>query len=106
VGEIGGAERLWVEDRMTELLRSDDHPTLFVSGCVRNQGKFVDRFDAIVLLSAPAEVILDRIADRTTNDYGKTPTERDLILHDRRCSERVVRTSWMPADRSPTSSPT
>ena len=47
-----------------------------------NQGKFYDRFDAIVLLSAPANVILERIGKRTTNDYGKTPEERDLILAD------------------------
>lgn len=53
---------------------------LYVQGCVSNQGKFYDRFDAVVLLSAPAEVILERIENRTTNDYGKTPEERDLIL--------------------------
>jgi hypothetical protein len=47
---------------------------------VANQGKFYDRFDAVVLLSAPAEVILDRVENRTTNDYGKGPGERDLIL--------------------------
>jgi thymidylate kinase len=38
------------------------------------------RFDAVVLLSAPAEVSLRRIENRTTNDYGKTVDERDLIL--------------------------
>jgi hypothetical protein len=48
---------------------------------VRNQGKFNDRFDAVVLLSARPEVILDRVARRTTNDYGKAAAERELILH-------------------------
>lgn len=33
-----------------------------------------------MLLSAPAEVILERIDARTTNDYGKTSRERELIL--------------------------
>jgi hypothetical protein len=37
-------------------------------------------FDAIVLLTAPAEVLLGRVESRTTNDYGKTAAERDLIL--------------------------
>jgi hypothetical protein len=73
-------EWLWREDRIAELLASEDERTLYVSGCVSNQGKFYDRFDAIVLLSAPAEVILDRVEDRTTNDYGKAPEERDLVL--------------------------
>ena len=44
-----------------------------------NQGKFYDRFDAVVLLSAPLDVILERVANRTTNDYGKAPGELDLI---------------------------
>src|SRR5436305_3629534 len=73
-------EWLWREDRMAELLAEDGEPTLFVSGCMSNQGKFYDRFDAIVLLSAPAEVTLERVDRRTTNDYGKTARERDLIL--------------------------
>jgi hypothetical protein len=38
------------------------------------------RFDAIVLLSAPAEVLLSRIANRRTNRYGKLPAEQELIL--------------------------
>ena len=33
-----------------------------------------------MLLSAPVEVLLDRIAGRTTNDYGKSGEERALIL--------------------------
>jgi dephospho-CoA kinase len=73
-------EWLWREDRIAQLLRSEDGHTLYVSGCMSNQGKFYDRFDAIVLLSAPVEVIVDRIENRTTNDYGKSPGERELIL--------------------------
>jgi adenylate kinase family enzyme len=73
-------EWLWREDRIAELLASEDGRTLYVQGCVSNQGKFYDRFDAVVLLSAPADVILDRVANRTTNDYGKGPGERELIL--------------------------
>ena len=73
-------EWLWREDRIAQLLTSEDEHTLYVSGCMSNQGKFYDQFDAIVLLSAPVEVILDRIENRTTNDYGKGPGERNRIL--------------------------
>jgi dephospho-CoA kinase len=73
-------EWLWREDRIAQLLTPDDGPLLYVSGCVANQGKFYDRFDAVVLLSAPAEVILDRIEVRTRNDYGKSREERELVL--------------------------
>ena len=70
------------EERITELLKSDDGRSLFVEGCVRNQSKFYERFDAVVLLSAPSDVILDRVARRTTNNYGKTPSERAMIVAD------------------------
>ena len=73
----GRGERLWREDRIAELLATEDEPTLYVSGCVPNQGRFYDRFDAVVLLSAPADVLLERIERRTTNDYGKSKTELD-----------------------------
>jgi thymidylate kinase len=53
--------------------------------------KFYDRFDAVVLLSAPAEVMLERIARRTTNPYGKTSAERELILHDLSTVEPLLR---------------
>jgi adenylate kinase family enzyme len=73
-------EWLWREDRIGELLAMELGGTLYVSGCMSNQGRFYDRFDAVVLLSAPSEVMLERVANRTTNDYGKGPGERDLIL--------------------------
>jgi len=71
---------VWREDRIAELLAVEREVPLFVSGTVPNQGRFYRDFDAIVLLSAPADVLLGRIEGRTTNDYGKTAEERDLIL--------------------------
>ena len=71
---------VWREDLIAELLARDDGPTLYVSGTVSNQGRFYPRFDAVVLLSAPADVLLQRLDTRTTNDYGKTREQRELIL--------------------------
>jgi shikimate kinase len=65
---------------MTDLLARADGPSLYVSGTVSNQGRFYDSFDAVVLLSAPAEVLLSRTESRTTNSYGKTSEDRELIL--------------------------
>jgi hypothetical protein len=47
---------------------------------VSNQGRFYPRFQAVVLLSAPTDVLLRRIERRSTNDYGKSIGERDQIL--------------------------
>ena len=44
--------------------------------------RFYDRFDAVVVLSAPVDVMLERIGNRRTNDYGKDPAERELVLAD------------------------
>jgi shikimate kinase len=71
---------VWREDRLRELLTREVGPPLYVSGTVSNQGKFYGLFDAVVLLSAPAEVLLHRIESRNTNPYGKAPEQRKLIL--------------------------
>jgi shikimate kinase len=91
--EWSGAEGgyVWREDRITELLADDEGPCLYVSGTVSNQGRFYDRFDAIVLLSAPAEVLLSRVANRRTNRYGKLPAEQELILRHLAEVEPVLR---------------
>jgi broad-specificity NMP kinase len=83
----------WVENRMTTLLDSDDGRSLFVSGCVTNQSEFYDRFDAIVLLTAPPDTMLDRVARRRTNDYGKSSVERAMILDDVANIEPLLRAS-------------
>lgn len=71
---------VWREARIAELLSREPGPTLYISGTVSNQGRFYPRFDAVVLLSAPPAELVRRVETRSTNDYGKTPEERDLIL--------------------------
>ena len=73
---------VWREEQMAELLGGGDGPPLYVSGTVSNQGRFYDRFDAVVLLSAPASVLFSRIETRTTNPYGKTAAQRELVRRD------------------------
>jgi dephospho-CoA kinase len=71
---------LWDEQAMAELLAGHERGHLFVAGCRTNQGRFYDRFDAVALLSAPAEVLLARIDARPDNPYGKSAEERALVL--------------------------
>jgi dephospho-CoA kinase len=71
---------VWNEERISELLAAETDAGLYVSGTVSNQGRFYPRFDAIVLLSAPPDVLLSRLARRTNNSYGKSREERELIL--------------------------
>ena len=58
---------------------------------VGNHGRFYNCFDAVVLLSAPVDVMLQRIAIRLTNQFGKTTEERRRILADLEAVEPLLR---------------
>ena len=64
--------------------------TLYVSGTVSNQGRFYPRFDAVVLLSAPLDVLLQRVEERATNGYGKSAEERAQIIRNVENVERAA----------------
>ena len=87
-----GPEPLWREDRIAALLDEHGEGTLFVAGCVANQGRFYPRFEAVVLLSAPRQVILGRVSARDSNDFGKTDDERAKIVSDLEEFEPLLRT--------------
>jgi hypothetical protein len=76
----GSRDWIWREEAIEELLSSHGAGHLFVAGCKTNQGRFYPQFDRVVLMSAPIDVLLARIATRTSNPYGKSPDERALIL--------------------------
>jgi dephospho-CoA kinase len=78
----------WDEPRMDELLAR--HGDLVVSGTVENQGRFYDRFHHVVLLSAPLEVLLQRVSHRA-NPYGRTPEQRAEIAGYVRTVEPLLR---------------
>ena len=87
----GSTEPLWDEARISRLLDEHAGRTLFLAGCVANQGRFYPRFHAVVLLSAPEDVMLERLATRTTNAFGKAEDDRRAILRDLRAVEPVLR---------------
>lgn len=87
-----GTEWLWNEERIQCLLSTEDAEVLFVSGCTRNQVRFYPQLDHVILLTAPAEVIVERLATRTTNDYGKHPDELAEVLRHRDVVEPLLRT--------------
>ena len=97
----------WREDAIQALLATEDADVLFVAGCEENQAVFQPQFDHIVLLSAPIETLLERLATRTTNSYGKTAEELRRFRADvetvaayellRRVADHEIRTT-MPLD--------
>src|SRR5579859_5502074 len=75
-----GRDWVWREDRIQDLLSTEDSEVLFLSGCAENMPKFLPQFDHIVLLSAPVDVIIERLGTRTNNLYGKHPDETARVL--------------------------
>jgi shikimate kinase len=76
----GSSDWIWREEAINDLLAGHHEGAIFIAGCKTNQGMFYSQFDRIVLLSAPADVLLTRIAARSTNSYGQRPEERAAIL--------------------------
>ncbi|MFE4919208.1 AAA family ATPase [Streptomyces sp. NPDC056661] len=87
----GSTDWIWREQAITDLLTGHDAGNLFVAGCRTNQGQYYPLFDQVVLLSAPADVLLARIKARTDNPYGKRTEERDAVLHHLATVEPLLR---------------
>ena len=68
---------VWDPVRMASLLERQSH--VIVSGTVENQIDFYDRFDHIVLLSAPWATLLERVTSRSNNPFGRTQAQQDEI---------------------------
>ena len=79
---LADGRQRWREDAIQELLSTEDTEVLFVAGCEENQAKFHPQFDHIILLSAPVETLVERLATRTGNSYGKAPGELRRFLGD------------------------
>ncbi len=86
-------EWLWREDRIRDLLSTEDADVLFVAGCASNQVKFYPQFDTIILLSAPSETVIERLSTRTNNPFGRAPDELVRVLADLEEIEPRLRSS-------------
>lgn len=88
-----GLEPQWREARIEALIGEHERSgePLFIAGTVWNQQVFYPRFDEIVLLSAPLEVLLDRVAYRAANPFGKSAEERGRIVADTTQVEPMLR---------------
>lgn len=82
---------LWDASRMAALL--GQHDTLAVAGTAANQGQFYDHFAQVIYIQVPLEVLLQRVAERTNNPYGKSAAEQAEIARYVREVEPLIRAS-------------
>lgn len=69
----------WNEERISRLL-AEPH-NVVVSGTVENQVNFYNRFDQVILLSAPLDILLERVRTRSNNPYGQSASQQAEIRH-------------------------
>jgi dephospho-CoA kinase len=89
--QLPDGRQRWREDAIAILLATEDTDVLFVAGCEENQARFHPQFDRIILLSAPVQAMMQRLADRTSNPYGKTPGDLGRVLSDTKNIEPLLR---------------
>ena len=91
------ADSRWDEPRMSALLAK--HATIAVSGTATNQGLFYDRFEHVLYLHVPLDVLLDRVRNRSNNPYGKTEDQQaDIVRYVSEVEPLIRRTATLELD--------
>lgn len=91
------ADALWDEPRMSSLLA--EYATIAVGGTAQNQGLFYDRFEHVIYLRVPLEVLLERVRVRTNNPYGKTAEQQaDITRYVAEIEPMILRTAALELD--------
>lgn len=89
--QLPDGRQRWREDAIAALLATEDTDVLFVAGCEENQVRFHPQFDRIILLSAPANTMMQWLGARTGNPYGKTPEDLGRVIRDTQDIEPLLR---------------
>jgi dephospho-CoA kinase len=72
--------------------QAKDKP-VFLCGATSNNNEMRDLFDKVVCLTLDEATLKERLANRTTNDFGKSPDELANILSWHKSSEDEYRSS-------------
>ena len=83
----------WRVERVADVLKEGETAPdlLFFAGCSEEQATLP--FDYRVLLTAPSEILLQRLTARSTNAYGRSAEERAQVLADLADVEPLLRRS-------------
>lgn len=87
----GDGHQHWNTARLDKAMAEWADGILLVSGCAEEQVAFRDRFQAVVLLSAPRQLMEERIRCRAGNPFGKAGEEMRRIIADLEEVEPLLR---------------
>lgn len=74
-----GQDWRWQEARVRALLSGPRDGMLFVAGCAENMRCCRDLIETTILLSAPVETLLARLAARAPGEYGHSAEDQDKV---------------------------
>jgi len=77
--EIRHEHNLWDVEKVRRLAANQDDEVTFFCGGSRNFKQFIDLFDEVFILDVDAETLNERL-DSRPDDWGKSKSERELIL--------------------------
>ena len=83
---------IWDVSRVRALVADHREPVTFFCGGSRNFLKFIDLFDGVFVLDVDLETLHGRLDQRSPDEWGSTPSERDLIVRLHRTREDIPRT--------------
>lgn len=82
---------IWDVRRVRDLVADHQEPVTFFCGGSRNFSNFIDLFDEVFVLDIDLETLHRRLAQRSQDDWGSKPSERDLIVRLHRSKADVPR---------------
>ncbi len=68
-------------ERVKQLAERAKTKTIFLCGIPANDKEFREYYDRIICLVIDEETMKQRVAERTTNNFGKSPDELELMLY-------------------------
>ena len=71
---------IWDVEKVRRLAANQDDEATFFCGGSRNFKQFIDLFDEIFILDVDAQTLNERLDNRPDDDWGKSQSERELIL--------------------------
>lgn len=74
------ANNFWDVDKVRRLAANQDDEVTFFCGGSRNFSEFIDVFDQVFVLDVDVDTLNERLDQRPDDDWGKSQSERELIL--------------------------
>jgi hypothetical protein len=78
--EIRHASNLWDVEKVRRLAANQEDEVTFFCGGSRNFNEFIDVFDKVFVLDVNVDTLNERLDNRLDDDWGKSQSERELIL--------------------------